>query len=51
MSTIEDLRIDAEREVMLDRCYALHTPPEGAPEDGCPGCEERAQIALEDDEA
>lgn len=39
--------LDAQREAMLDRCEALHVD---APEDGCPGCEEREQIAREDAE-
>jgi hypothetical protein len=45
MSTLEDLAVDARREAMLDRCDALHGDE---PEDGCPGCEDRAQREIED---
>lgn len=48
MSTLDDLMLDAERETMLDRCDALHADE---PEEGCPGCEERAQRELEDADA
>ena len=39
--------LDAQRESMLDRCDELHADE---PEDDCPGCEQRAQIAREDAE-
>jgi hypothetical protein len=48
VSTPDDLRIDAMHEAMLDRCDALHVDE---PEEGCPGCEERAQREREDREA
>lgn len=48
MSTLDDLMLDAQRETMLEACEALH--PDEYPEDGCPGCEERAQQRLEDAE-
>jgi hypothetical protein len=48
VSTLDDLRIDAMHETMLDRCDALHVDE---PEEGCPGCEDRAQRELEDREA
>jgi hypothetical protein len=47
MSTYEDLRADAEREMLLDRCEALHADyldPE------CSGCEARLDQMLADGE-
>lgn len=49
MSTLDDLRAEVEHDAMLERCEALHTEPEGEAEYGCRGCEERAQLALEDE--
>lgn len=50
MSTPEDLRADADREAMLDRCDGLHADA-GIVDPDCPGCAEREQIAREDADA
>lgn len=49
MSTLDDLRIDADREAELDRCDALHSYPMSEDVD-CSGCAEKRQQRHEDDE-
>lgn len=49
MSTIEELRSDAQRELELDRCDALHSYP-GAEETDCDSCLDKRQQRHEDDE-
>ena len=44
MSDLDDLRAEATRELMTEECDALHEQPQ----EGCPICEDKAQIALED---
>jgi hypothetical protein len=49
VSTLDDLRADADRELLLDRCDVMHFDAEYFDPE-CRGCTERLEIAVEDDD-